>query len=61
MSVYEVVKDVGIPIGSYTSGMLSLTFQSNTGAEYTVYFEEETENNRKALVVTSVLGPVSAP
>ena len=39
MTVFELVKNVGLPDGSYTSGMISLSFEAReSGNMYTIYF-----------------------
>ena len=38
MYVQEVVELVGLPFGSYTSGLLSLSFRSTSGNMHVIYF-----------------------
>lgn len=55
MTVNQVVSMVGIPEGSDTSGMVSLTFQSNSGSRYLVYWNAKETADGMNYVATSVL------
>lgn len=51
----DVVAMVGIPAGSYTSGMSTCYFYTNNGSRYTIYWDwRETENGIK-YVSSSIL------
>lgn len=41
MTPFEVVENIGLPYGSFTSGMLTLAFKTDDGNEYWVYFIPE--------------------
>ena len=43
--VYDVVKELGLPIESGTFGMISMLFKTNDGAEAAVYFTQDKESN----------------
>ncbi len=52
MTVYDVVRILGTPKGTYTSGMISLYFELNDGGLCVVYF-----NNSSEMLTTSVHFP----
>ena len=53
MTVFDLVEKVGLPKGSYTSGMISLFFETNDGENtYTVYLEE---SNAVGLVIGKIV------
>jgi hypothetical protein len=54
MSVEQIVSMVGIPEGSYTSGMITLAFRSNTEAQYWVYFRQASTEKPTEYYVSSV-------
>jgi outer membrane protein assembly factor BamE (lipoprotein component of BamABCDE complex) len=54
MTVEQVVSMVGIPEGSYTSGMITLAFRSNTEAQYWVYFRQASTEKPTEYYVSSV-------
>jgi hypothetical protein len=54
MSVEQIVSMVGIPEDSYTSGMISLGFQSDTGARYSIYLNQVRDEESTALYVSSI-------
>lgn len=49
--IFDIVWAVGIPKASYTSGMISLVFETSDGARATVYFSN---NEQVGLYVTDV-------
>lgn len=54
MTVEQIVSIVGIPEGSYTSGMITLAFESDSGARYCVYFDQKREENKTEIYVSSI-------
>lgn len=52
MTVYDVVRILGTPKGTYTSGMITLYFELNDGSICVVYF-----NNSSEMLTTSVRFP----
>ena len=55
MSIEEVISMVGIPQGSYTSGMPTLSFESTTGKVYWIYLNLERTEMGTVYSVESVL------
>ena len=54
MTFYELIERVGPPLGMYTSGVLSLDFQTTDGTRYRVEFEQEYRDRFYIPIVKSV-------
>ena len=55
MSIFDVVKLVGIPFGSYTSGMDSLAFKDTNGDTYSVYISADDYQKNTKFTVTGIV------
>lgn len=55
MDVYDVVKILGLPIDSRTSGMISMVFSADCGAEATIYFSMDNTNTTKPMNASGIV------
>ena len=55
MDIYEVVEMLGLPIDSRTSGMVSMVFSADCGAETTIYFSLDNTNPIKPMKASGIV------